>query len=389
MINTFTGLASLTVTEYDNAHIIGDHTCINKNGYDEAKLAQLKEEYDLSGIIKAGQTDWDKMVLLRKWVNSRWIHGWSKVPEGGNAVDVLKAAEKGDNFACGTYSSVFHQCCCALGFMARLLSILRDKSDVPDPSDALNTGHVVTEVWTNHYQKWAVMDTDLNCHYEINKIPLNAFEIRKAWLSGKEDEVLQVPLIDIKDRIPDLSGDEQKEYIRNFYEIAEKMMGREFAEKYHSNYMHIRENALRFIEHKTLPYYTYIIVPSGKKRYMFAEKNSAPLLLVNEYPIQRAWPDIEWTSDVSKAYFSINQTFIYLSVIDDTKNSIRLQVTLSNTTPYFREYLISINNSDWKSAQNEFIWDIKQGENTIRALAVNGFGEKGIESIISIEYTMR
>jgi len=388
LLDRFSDLRSLKITRYDNADIIGDHTGFNKNSYDQTKLDRLKEEYDLQSVIRAGETDWDKMVFLRKWVNSRWIHGWSRVPEGGNAVDVLKAAERGEAFACGTYSSVFHQCCCALGFCARLISILRDKSDIPEPPDALNTGHVVVEVWSDHYCKWAVMDTDLNCHYETNGIPLDAYEIREAWLSGKEEKIDQIPLITPEDRISDVSGSKGKEYVQNFYAVAKKMMGKEFAQKYHSNISHIQANATRFIEHKTLPYYTYIIVPAGNKRYMFAEKNNAPMLLVNEYPIQRAWPDIKWTSDPSKAYFTLNQTFISLKVIDDTKSAVRLMVKLSNTTPDFREYLVSIDHSDWKTARDEFVWDIKQGINTIRALTVNRSGGKGIESRISVEYEL-
>ncbi|NSW89087.1 MAG: hypothetical protein HPY74_00140 [Firmicutes bacterium] len=380
MIKAFKGLRALKITKYNNANIIGDYTRFKVPEFDRMKLKMLVDKYSLDRVIESGRTDWDKLNLLRQWVKSRWVHGWSPVPKGGHALDILEAAEKGATFACGVYSSVYQQCCAALGFPARLVSILRDGSDIPDPIDAINTGHCINEVWTNEYKKWAVIDTDMDCYYEKDGIPLNAYEIRKAWLNGEASKVLQVPERTVTDVLPeDLEG-----YLKRHYKAAEDLMGKDYADRYISKTSDVYTVWSRFTENKNMHFYTYVIIGAGEKNYMFADEKEGPLLLVNEYPIQRAWPNITWTSNSDDVYFTLNQTFIEIRVVDGQEKPFQLEVKMKNTDPDFSYYQVCIDTGEWKESEPEFIWTIREGDNQIRARTVNKKGRYGIESSITV-----
>ncbi|NSW89084.1 MAG: transglutaminase domain-containing protein [Firmicutes bacterium] len=383
MERIFKGLKELKIVKYDNPTIIGDYTRYNYSEYDDAKLKALREKYSLDNVVANGKTEFEKLVLLRKWVKNRWKYGFTgnPVPRSGNAIDVLEAAEKGATFACGVYASVFMQCCLSLGFPARLVSILRDKSDIPEPENSFFTGHCVTEVWSNDYRKWVVFDPTTDWHYEEKGVPLNSYEVRKAWLCGKEKNVEQVPATpEIK-----FSQDELESQLKGFYDATLKMFGKNHADNYISSKAQLIEMWKRFTINKSMHFYTYIIIHAADKSYMFSDKMAEALLLVNEYPIQRAWPKIQWVENPDDVYFTLNQTKIELTVEDCPENpDIKLIVKMSNTDPYFDHYIVKLDDNDWETRQEEFKWRLKEGSNTISACTVNKYGRSGIKSSIEV-----
>ncbi|MGC4083775.1 MAG: hypothetical protein QM736_17100 [Vicinamibacterales bacterium] len=71
---------------------------------------------------------------------------------------------------------MFLQSLAALGFTARYVEI--GSRDNP-------YAHYVTEVWSNDFNKWVLMDADYNLHFERKGIPLSALEIHDALVSSR------------------------------------------------------------------------------------------------------------------------------------------------------------------------------------------------------------
>src|SRR5690606_27788151 len=49
--------------------------------------------------------------------------------------------------------------------------------------------HGMTEVWSNQYRKWVLMDAELNHHFERDGVPLNMGELREIFHDPSPDRV--------------------------------------------------------------------------------------------------------------------------------------------------------------------------------------------------------
>jgi len=72
------------------------------------------------------------------------------------------------------------ECALALGWQARHLGV--DRRHGPDGLESSH--HGVTEVWSNQFHKWVVIDAQSNLHFEKEGVPLAAWEIRAEWLKN-------------------------------------------------------------------------------------------------------------------------------------------------------------------------------------------------------------
>ena len=150
------------------------------------EMVQLREKYKLQEIISREKNEFARIIALRSWVQQAWKrHGHDQIPEKNNALKILEAARQGKNFQCWHYATVFVQCAVSLGFKARRLNI----GIHPAVKRPGNTGHIVAEIWSSEFNKWIVMDADMNAHYAQNGIPLNALEIHQAWISQQLGDI--------------------------------------------------------------------------------------------------------------------------------------------------------------------------------------------------------
>jgi len=323
-------------------------------------LRRLRVDFNLDMIIADGNTEFEKLLLLKRWVRSRWNHGWNNTNPPWDAYEILKRAESGETFTCGYYSFVLCECYRSLGYPSRRLSIRVE--DTEFPSNPFNFGHTITEVWSNEFRKWIVMDADLNCYYEKDGIPLSALEIRQAWLSGEEERVKQV-LDDPKLVIPERCEvnpllDDPEELKRQF---------------------------LIFTQHKTMPYYHYIEIIDnylGMPKIRWCDKHSPPQLMCNGKPYPRDAVYVDRKDDFD---WQINR--VQISLEFKTKNVVEnmLYVKLVHSMPDFDHFEAKIDAGAWRTVKNRFIWNLKQGTNRLSCRAVNIFGVKGPESYVVVE----
>jgi hypothetical protein len=151
---------------------------------DEPQLDQLAAREHLRDLVAATPRQFDQIRRVQDWVNAQWPDGTPAPYPPWNALTVLDWIRSGKTGGfCAQYAQVFLQSLAALGFTARYIEI--GSRDNP-------YAHYLTEVWSNDYDKWVVMDADFNVHFERDGVPLSALEIHDALVSSTLADVVPV-----------------------------------------------------------------------------------------------------------------------------------------------------------------------------------------------------
>jgi len=362
----------LNIIEYKNAEIVRSRYPFRYESYKVPELKKLRKRYRLDEVVAGKKREFDEIVALRNWVRSRWDHGWSfkkiePAPASTDALKVLSLAEEGVEFHCVYYACLFVQCALALGFQARVIDIGKDISGIPLSKLHLETniGHTVPEIWSNEFQKWIIMDPDMNVHYEEKGIPLNACEIRRAWLEKRWKKVRMV------------QGTPPPAYITK-------------PEKYTKEW---RKEFKVFTRYNVMDYYHHIAVEmrnnwfssGGKTRSLIlADSDSPPLLF--QHP-DLVLHEVGWTQNVNEMYWTLNQVHIRLNWGGATlMQSPVLDVRLETVTPNFSAYLVKIDRGAWTRRTENFRWKLKKGQNTIQAKTLNKLEREGMTSSLTVLY---
>lgn len=153
---------------------------------DRKDLVKLKEEFRLDTLIKGCSTDFEKLIKIQSWVQTRWKHNSDNVPEFNDALFILKEAEKGKQFRCVEYSIVANQCLQSLGFIVRSLGLMtKDINYVKSGG-----GHVANEVFLTDIKKWVFIDPQFDVITAYNGIPLNAVELQNCIANNIDFELI-------------------------------------------------------------------------------------------------------------------------------------------------------------------------------------------------------
>ncbi len=332
-------------------------------------LQELRETYKLDAVVAPGKRELEKFILLRNWVKSRWYHGWDHTrmknpPKATDAREILREAENGRDFNCGFYAKTFLQCLISLGYQARLLGIGKDVSHIPVKvlHKETNIGHSVTEIWSNEYNKWIIMDADLNAYYEKDGIPLHAFEIRRAWLdkSWKEVDYIQDKEISTVCIKPDTYDAEVSRELAIFEQF----------------------NAMDYYHHISITCKNDYLSSSDKVLCLHWVDEDAPPSLIHS-PGLPAENDT-WTDNLNDLYWSLNQVVIKLESLVDGYST--LNFGLETDTPDFSHFLMQIDRGNWNVQGDIYSWKLQEGDNCIRVRVVNRLGIEGSISKMIVRY---
>jgi hypothetical protein len=142
----------------------------------DPNMIELREKYDLEGLVCKAKDDYEKLRLILEWVHKQWKHHGSNEPTKADPLTILKEASEGKRFRCVEYAIVVAGCTRAQGMSSRRLALKR-----PDAETAKSgAGHVVAEVWLEQFNKWVFVDGQWGAIPEKNEIPLNAVEFQDA-----------------------------------------------------------------------------------------------------------------------------------------------------------------------------------------------------------------
>lgn len=366
----------LRIVKYRNAEVIKSRHPFRYESFATPELSKLRKKYRLEKVITGKKTEFDKILALRNWVHSQWDHGWSFKEQKPvlplcSTLRILEEAQKGIEFHCAYYSTVFIQCALSLGFQARRLSIYKDISHIPiaELHRQTNIGHYLAEIWSNDFQKWILIDTDMNAHYEEKNIPLNAWEVREAWVTGRWKEVRL-----IQGKPPPAYVTKPAKYTPEQHKLFKV-----------------------FTKYKAMDYYYHLGIEMRNDwfssdeeslRLIWADPHSPPVLIEHPDHPNTAVHDVIWTQNINNLYWTLNQVHIHLSCAgkDKSKSSPTLEVKLETVTPNFDKYLVKIDGSAWRKRPGDLKWKLKEGRNTIYAKSVNKFRIEGPSNSITISF---
>ena len=157
-----------------------------KKSSDEPDLIKLRTDFKLDTIVKNVKSDFEKVLKIQSWVNSRWKHDGENTPEKNDAYFILKQAEKGERFRCVEYSLVASECLKSLGFKVRNVGLMT--KDIDEVNSG--AGHAVNEVFIPDLNKWIFIDPQYDIMVTKNGMPLNAVELQKAIANKEAIEII-------------------------------------------------------------------------------------------------------------------------------------------------------------------------------------------------------
>lgn len=180
----------------------GDYNFVYQSTENSPELNTMKTLYRLDSVADMGKSEYEQILHLLRWTNSRWKHNGSNQPSKSDALTILKEAETGKKFRCVEYGIVLKSVLACNGFKARTLGLKIKEVEVTRSG----AGHVLTEVWSDQYDKWFMLDAQFNLIPTLDGQPLNAVEFQNAIAQNKDFK-----LVDIDG---DVSNKRQKQYLR-------------------------------------------------------------------------------------------------------------------------------------------------------------------------------
>jgi hypothetical protein len=143
------------------------------------KLRQLRRDHKLDQVVEGAGTEFERLLRLKSWVAKQWNWYLPGEANGDMCVwDALKilapnAAGRPTGGYCLHFAVVYAQVCQSFGIPARIVNA----------NYAVWGGHEMTEVWSNDYGKWVLMDANLDtCFFDRRTgIPLSALELHRVF----------------------------------------------------------------------------------------------------------------------------------------------------------------------------------------------------------------
>ncbi|MGC9316924.1 MAG: transglutaminase-like domain-containing protein [Armatimonadota bacterium] len=351
------------VISYDIRDFVGDWRQADYGDPDDERIAQLREEFALDDVVAGYGSEFEALLALRRWVRSRWDHGWSHSFETvEDALDILQEAQRGEQFTCGFYATVFVACATALGWPARKISIGLADCSFPRDRRVGNVGHSVPEAWSNEHEKWVVLDPDLNVHYERDGVPLSALEIREAWFTGEADAVEMV-----QDQpafvVPSGRTVELLNEIFPEYGISDDNRAAAYCERFTRNramdyYGRVRINGWEWVDEWCLPTFVRHFEPAGRARF---------------------------TSHLPDMYWSLNTVRMTARPSWD-EDGAALEIALEHCAPWFDHYEARVDGGGWERRDGSFDWPMREGVNVLECRTVNRRERPGIASRLEVAY---
>ena len=335
---------NVRITSSDNTAILrGSHRFAWQRADDE-RSNTLRKRWNLDKVVEPAETEFEKFLLLRRWVRNQWEDGWNRgplqfVPPWDTLLILELTSRQLSLGMCTHYATVMTHCCMALGMPARTV-ILRC--------------HCINEVWSNDYQKWIAFDIggDQNdwrkttFHFERDGVPMSFLEIHQAWVNRDFEGVSF-----------DSEAASEAFKLEDRLQLFERFM------------VHMRNDELTSLEPGEPEHgagsYQY-------DRYLhWADEKTPPLPWFSKSTRRAA--DIFWP---------LNKTHIYVREADE---ECAMEIQLDHCAPNFSHFELSLNGGEYEECPATFTRQLTPGTHSLAARSVDAFGQPGIESALKVK----
>lgn len=317
------------------------------------KLKELRERYYLDIVTSAGEEEFDRQVLLMDWTHRQFKKFGQPSTNARGALEILKSIEDGHTFFCSQYAQLLVSAAASLGWIDRPLALRRHQGAARVGG---STEHSVTEIWSNQYRKWVMLDPTSNMYLETNGVPLNAYEIRQEWFYRDGTNLAFV------------IGKERKRY---------------------------RKAELPIFLKRFAGFGDLAVHPDELDKYGFTGYIPNTDLMDSGFDYARMFivkdqlcDGTKWhvrtvpANPASDPYFPIGQAALNLFAEEGT-----IRVKLQTLTPNFECFETRIDGAEWKKADETFVWKVHSGRNRLEARSLNKFGVFGPISLAEIAVT--
>jgi hypothetical protein len=316
---------------------------------DNPKLAELRERYHLAEVVAAGKDEFDRQVLLLDWVNHQFKKFGRPTSDAKGALDILAANEAGNTFFCAHYAQTLVSAAASLGWVDRSLALRR-----PDAPGNQSTEHTSTEIWSNQYGKWIMLDPTFAMYVEKDGVPLSAFELRQEWFYHDGRDLTFV-----------LDKDRKRFKKSDIPVFRNRFLG--FGDL--------------VLDAGALDVYAFIgYVPNTN--LMNAGLDYGGMFIVQDKLCdQTKWHKRTIPADPAHdPYFPIGQAAATMTAAPDA-----FHLSLKTLTPNFKTYLVRFDGGEWKPSGDRITWTPRAGVNRLELRTINQSAVEGPISTIEIE----
>jgi hypothetical protein len=314
------------------------------------KLEELRQRYQLDAIIAPGRDEFDQQVHLMDWTHHQFKKFGRPSISAKGALEILKGIGEGHSFFCSQFAELFVSSAASLGWVDRILALRRHQGVDKGGSSE----HSTTEIWSNQYRKWVMLDPTSNLYLEKNGVPLSAYEIRQEWFYHEGKDLVFV------------IGKQRKKYRKSDLPIFLK---------------HFPGFGDLTINPEELDKYGFIgYIPNTD--LMDAGLDYGKMFIVQD----KLCEGTRWhvrtvpSNPATDPYFPIGQATLGLY-----EKGGKLNVVLKTLTPNFKTYETRIDSGGWNPSDDSFVWSVHQGANKIEVRSVNQFGVGGPVSMAELQ----
>ncbi len=346
------GDRSATLTKLDDLPYV-DSEFTRRFKFDSAdnpKLSELRQRYELDAVVAPGHDEFDRQVRLLDWVHHQFKKFGRPTSEPRGALEILEGIEQGNAFFCSQYAHLFVSAAASLGWIDRELALRRHR----DPPHGGSSEHTTTEIWSNQYGKWIMMDPTAKMYLERDGKPLNAYEIREAWFHRDGRDLVFVV------------GKERKRYRKADLPIFLAHFG---------GFGDLTVPADELDKYGFIGYIPNTDLMDAGLDYgrMFITKDD--LCEGTRWHIRTAPPN-----PGVDPYFPIGQAALSLRPEAD-----RIRVTIRTLTPNFKTFEARRDDGVWTPIEAEYLWNLGPGSNRLEVRTVNRFEVRGPVSTVEIQ----
>jgi hypothetical protein len=139
------------------------------------KIQNFRHKYKLDSIAGKGD-EFDKQIKLLKWVNCSLRHNGNSPLSSKINIDTLAIIGQKEGLNCGGLAIILNAVYLSMGYKSRFITCLNSDSTFNDP-------HSLTIVFSNHYNKWIMVDPTY-CAFFIDEqnVPFSIEEIRQRLM---------------------------------------------------------------------------------------------------------------------------------------------------------------------------------------------------------------
>lgn len=311
--------------------------------YDNPKLIELRKRYGLDAVIAPGRDEFDRQILLLDWTHQQFRRFGQPSTGARGALEVLGAIGGGHRFFCAQYVEVLVSAAASLGWVDRPLALRRHQGVAKVGG---STEHSVTEIWSNQYRKWVMLDPTSNLYLEREGTPLNAFEIRQEWFYRSGTNLVFVV------------GKERKRYRKEELPIVLKQFPDFGALAIHPD---------------ELDKYGFIGFIPNTDLMDWGHDYGGMFIIQDALCEGTSWHQRVIPREPSvDPYFPIGQAALELGAMGG-----EIGVRVQTLTPNLDHYEARMDGGDWRPQEARFAWPVHDGTNRLEVRTLNRFGIPG------------